>query len=378
MNSCTSRGSRLGAAPALVSCVIALGGGLGACADPGEASSPDGGIEPAPPVDPAGRFLLDSTFSLAEEPAAIVPALAILRSATDGPDDPGRFLVDHVVAHLPEGYARLVATTLAPYVAAYVQQRIDAFAPELAPAARELVVGLGRIATRFGTIEELAISRPVDPRGSRERHGDEPRRSREWHDGPRGSRRWHGDDPRGAGGDGAAHARHTLTGVSIDGVRFPFAMLGVTDEASDTRVTLIGDRLQIGAHAVRVPYGVLLRAGLDRVVVPGIVPGARDLASALTMLVDCDRLGELIANRVLVGSPSLYTGACIVALTRIAASIYDELPGAAHLADLSIAGEARAVDLDGDGPMDVIEDGTWTGMLSGVPLASSRFAGASP
>jgi hypothetical protein len=368
MSSPWSRCSALGAAPALVFCVSALAGGvLGACAEPGEASLPDGSIEPAPPIDPAGHFLVHSTFSLVEAPAAIAPALAILRSATDGPDDPGRFLVDHVVAHVPEGYARLVATTLAPYVAAYVQHRIDAFAPELAPAARELVVGLGRIATRFGTTEELAISRSDDPRGSHERRGDDPRGAGGWH-----------DDPRGSGGDGAAHARHTLAGVSIDGVRFPLAVLGVADEASDTRATLSGDRLEIGAHAVRLPYGVLLRVGLDRVIVPGIVPGASDLASALTTLVDCDRLGELIAGRVLVGAPSLYAGACVVALTRIAASIYDELPGAGNAAELTIAGVARAVDLDRDGPMDVIADGTWTGSLSGVPLASSRFAGASP
>src|SRR5262245_33334280 len=90
------------------------------------------------PIDPSGTFAATSSFALASPPAAAADALAELIAATDGPDDPSRYLIDLMIAKLPEGPARTYATAVAPYLAAYVNERITTVAPKLVDGARGL------------------------------------------------------------------------------------------------------------------------------------------------------------------------------------------------------------------------------------------------
>lgn len=345
------------AALALATCLVG-------CTDDPDATTPDG--MPAPrPLDPTGTFAVRSVFSLTAPPSSATAVLVELAGATDGPDDPSRFLVDRLVARLPEGQAQVVAAAVAPYVAAYVQQRIDSFAPELAPGLRALADGVHRLARRFGTTGTLHVEAQMGI-----------------------------DTPP------ALHATHTFTGFVADDVVVAFAPLGMADLSAHTTAALVPasttepappmspprdpsgvpegaervERLAIGEHAVAFPYGALLRLGVDRAVVPQTVPGARDLADAFDRLVDCDRLGEHVAAYLGIGSPELYATACSVALVRLAAEIYSrlDLPDV----ELSIAGHARAVDVDRDASVDALDAGVWTGRLGEAPLAASSFDGA--
>jgi hypothetical protein len=318
-----------------------------ACAEaPAAASSPDAAV----PLDPAGTYDLTSALSLSAAPAAAADALAELTAMTDGPDDPSRYLIDRMIEKLPDGSTKTYATAVAPYLAAYVNQRIAAVAPRFADGARALSAGLVRVAQRFGTTETFAIG------GKRESGIDAP-------------------------GDARALVR-TIVGLRFDRLAggdsadVRFAPLGLPDIAVTSRVVLERDQLAIDRHAIALPYRRLLRLGFDFAVVPEVVPGAHDLGTALAALVDCDQLGAAVAEWLEIGSASFYASACSVGLTAIASRLYARID-AIDVSSLALeaTGVAQAVDADGDGTMDAIAAGAWTGHFPDGTVAGN-FAGA--
>lgn len=286
------------------------------------------------PLDPTGTYEVHSTYSLIAPPAAAAMALAEFETATDGPDDPARFMIDRLVARIPEGRLQLVAAAVAPYLAAYVQQRIERVAPGLGAGVRALADGINNAARRFGLLERLTV----------------------------------GDDGR---------ARRVMHSARIEGIDIPFAPLGIADVAAECSVMVANDRLVFGEHGADLPYGALLHAAMDRVVVGRVVSGAPDLAVALAGLVDCEQMGILVAEYLGVGSPAIYGYACTAAVGHLAAEIYERLDSAGSVR-MNVAGAAHAIDLDGDGPADVIKSGTWSGTVGNAALALSIFEGAVP
>lgn len=325
----------------LVATLVALAvAPLCACTDE-RPVAPDG--MPAVPLEATGTFIVRSQFTLSAPPPGAAHVLAELTAATDGPDDPSRFLVDKLVGKLPEGRTQVVAAAVAPYIAAYLQQRIDSFAPELAGKLRMLADGLNQVARRFGTTQTLTV-------------------------------------------DELGNAQHVITGLEFGAsgrdVDIAFASLGMADVAMQTSVSLDnsldgssgGAGLAIANHAAMVPYGAVLRLGLDRVVVPHIVSGTLDLADAFAKVVDCDRLGVHVSEYMGIGSADLYAEACTLALMRLGAEIYERLE--TQPVQLSIAGRARVFDAGGNGSIDSIADGVWTGTLADAALGPSFFAGS--
>lgn len=302
---------------------------------------PDATPPPAVPTSPAGRFAVTSTFDLPVPPAA-EPVLATLAAATDGPDDPSRYLVDRMIATLPDGTVRTIASGAAPYVAAYLNARLADIAPRLVPGLAAISGGLARIASHVGTLETLEI-------------------------------------------DASGAAIRTITAVRFDVGAAPvlvhLADAGLADLGVATRVALDdAGHVTIGAHARGLPYGAWLRLGLDRAVIAGVAPGAPDLAAALAALVDCATIGALAADRIGLGSAGLYRTACQAAMTAIASELdariaaIDDPPVA-----LELTGTADAIDLDGDSVMDELRAGRWAGALwsaaARAPLDAASFTG---
>jgi hypothetical protein len=329
MSNTTSLRSLVFASLVFTSSVVTALGTTGCAEDPPD-GKPDGAS--SKPLDPVGVYEIHSSYSLVAPPAAAAMSLAEIEAATDGPDDPARYLIDRLIVRIPEGHVQVVAAAVAPYLAAYVQRRMEMFAPGLGDGLRALADGVNRIARRFGTLETLTIGR-----------------------------------------DG--RARRLIHGARVEGIDIPFAPLGLADVAAEADVTFAGDKVRFGEHGADVPYGTLLHAALDRVVVGRVVTGATDLSAALVGIVDCDALGAIVSEYVGVGSPALYAGACRTALTHLAAEIYARLDAAGN-ARMNVAGAATAIDVDGDGPADVIKSGTWSGTVGNAALALSIFEGA--
>jgi hypothetical protein len=288
-------------------------------------------IAPAPdaaPValSPVGHYDIRTQYVLAAPPPDAERVLAELQAATDGADDPARYLVDKLVTRLPEGDMQEVAARLAPYLAAYLQNRLSSFAPDLAPKVREMTSRMSEIAKRVETVEELTI-----------------------------------------GSDGTA--RRSVFALRFGPTAVDFAQIDPVLASA----TLSGDQLVIGTHALRMPYGSMLRAGFDHGVLPQVVPGAYDLANALGKLVDCNRLGALVAEWMGVGSPEFYARACSASLTLVAANVYEKV----HALDdeafvIEMMGIAHGRDVNADGGMDRVEEGRWIGAFGTAIFEGGR------
>jgi hypothetical protein len=247
---------------------------------------------------------------------------------------------------------------------------MTAVAPNFADGARGLAIGLSRIAQRFGTTETFDIVADGAFDGAHEAVDDDAAGASD-------------GDAASAPSDGrVGSVRRTIIGLRFDlhagrdvaDVRF--APLGLPDLSGKTRVALDGDHLTLDRHTLGLPYTKLLRLGFDFAVVPDVVPGAHDLAQALVELVDCNALGAAVSEWMGIGSPSFYATACRLGLSALASRIYDQIAAIdAAALPLDVGGEAWAVDANGDGPMDEIEMGTWTGSFAGIAVTSS-FAGS--
>src|SRR5262249_55018823 len=73
------------------------------------AAAPDGAPPWTIPPSPAGVFAITSTLDI-PVPAMADPVIAGLTAATDGPDDPTRYLIDRMIATLPDGTIKTIAT----------------------------------------------------------------------------------------------------------------------------------------------------------------------------------------------------------------------------------------------------------------------------
>ena len=281
------------------------------------------------PRDPSGGFAVATSLDLTPTPAAATVIEALDRAAAD----PSRFLLDRMIARLPAGPTRTVAMLAVPYVAAYLDVKLVEIAPKLAPGLQALASGFARIASHLQLLEAWQI----DPSGD---------------------------------------AVRTVPGVRFDvgpPTTLVFAAHGLADLAAVTRVELDSTgHLAIPRHALALRYGAIVRAGLDEVVAPSADPTAHDVASALSALVDCTRLGAAVADRVGLGTPALYSSACVAAMVAVAAELDEHVVAIdASPLVLELAGTGTGLDQDYDGTMDAIHDGRWTGAAGGQALAAT-------
>jgi len=321
------------------SVIGALASAVAAGCGPTPVTAPDAAVDVSTiPRTPEGTFTVTGQLDLATLPPPADQILVDLAAATDGPDDPARYLVDRVIAGLPDGTWKSLAQGVAPFVAPYIQSELAELAPRFGPGLRSIAAGLGSLAHHMGTLETLEIA----------------------HDG--GTVR-------------------TLRSMQLGTATIALRDEGLADAVAITRTNLDPrGTLAIGTHAVTLPYGRLLRLGLDRAVIPSVDPNVSDLSRALSDLVDCKRLGTSFATHAGIGWPGLYEAACTAGLTALANSIYDRMTLIdATPFQLTVNGTARGVDHDGDGTMDSITDGTWNGTTSYAsisgPLGTATFEG---
>jgi hypothetical protein len=288
----------------------------------------------------AGAYEVESELDLPLPPAATV-ALMPITAAIDDADDPSRYVLDRMVDELPDGTVKTIARDAVPLLASYLNARLTDVAPRLVSGLHALVLGLDRIERHVGTIESWQI----DAQGEM---------TRVFH---------------------AARFEVGSTPVEVE-----FAAQGQDDRVAMTHVTVEPTgRLAIAPHRMPLGYGALIRVGLDRAVIPGVDPGANDLPTVFADLIDCQRLGQMIADELGIGTVGVYRAACATAMIAIADEVYTRLAaidGAAPLV-LELAGTAQGSDADHDGSLDDVHAGTWTGTLDAVgPIGAASFVGA--
>ncbi|MFT3697660.1 MAG: hypothetical protein QM831_31235 [Kofleriaceae bacterium] len=302
-----------------------------------DVATPDAAVSTIPSKI-TGTYSIDGEIDLKTLPDPAIDVLTELSAATDSPDDPARYLIDRMIAAMPDGTWKSFAAGLADYVAPLLEVEIDKFAPNFAPGIRAMTQGLNGIAHHVSTVERITIA-----------------------------------------ADGTA--TRALLGLRLANVPVEFASGGVADQLALTHAQIdSAGTLAVGSHEMALPYGEMLKLGLDRAVIPGIDFNAGDLASALRDLVDCHTLGTEFAAKAAIGTAGMYETACSAAMISIADGVYDRLAAIdANAFVFDVNGTASGVDLNGDGQMDRISDGVWAGSVSyaGVkgPIGVATFSG---
>ncbi|HTR51420.1 MAG TPA: hypothetical protein VMJ10_11980 [Kofleriaceae bacterium] len=291
------------------------------------------------PRDPGGSFTVHSELDL-PLPAAATAAFQPLVDATDDPDDPSRYLLDRIVDQLPEGTVQTIARDAVPLLAAYLNEHLAEVAPRLVGGLDAIAQGLPAVARHVGTTETWIV------------------------------------DPAGGATRIVTAVRFAPNGAPVE--------LALAEHGLDDRVAAMQLELDhtgaiaIGNHALPFGYATLVRLGLDHAVIPGVDPGATDLGTALTDLANCTQLGELVANELDLGTPTVFAAACGAGMIAIASDVYARIAAIDATAPLALelSGHAIGVDIDHDGTMDEVGGGTWTGSLGDVgPVGAASFTG---
>jgi len=327
-------------------------------APPSSGGSDDGAgdqppSEPVKPLDATGTYALHSTFDLATNlPGTAGAVVNTIIAATDDNDDPTRWIVDQLIAQLPDGAIKTVLDTGELFLVGYLNDRVLEVAPDFVSTMVQVGHDFGQIATNFGLDETLALTRAGD----------------------------------------RYVAVHTVTGAHFQlgnqDARFVLANYRVANIVVDNIAVTMDDtgQLAIAAHDVPLAYGQVLRIGLDAAIIPLIDPSAQNLGELLDHAIDCAKVGAAIADAVKqltslpIGGPALFASACSDGLAAGAAYVYskiDEIDGPAL--QFGLTGTARAVDTTNDRAIDAIQSGTWSGTLSyagtPTPLIPAAFFG---
>jgi len=320
-------------------CAATVGGDDGPGGD-----GPGSGSGTGTPLTMQGRYALQSDFDIATNmPGTAGTAVNVFIAATDDPDDPTRYILDLLIAQLPDGGFKNTLKSSEGFVAGYLNDRLLDVAPNFITQIRDIGDKFGQVAHHFGTLETLDVN--------------------------------------------GGKATHTIQGLhfKVDGIEldFLFKDYGIKDVAVanvDVAMDQTG-KVTLGNHAVPLSMGAMLRIGLDEVVVPLVDPSATSMSDLLHGMVNCQAVGQYVYDAIGLGSPSTFESACNSGLTAGGHAIETQLSNLDTAAlEFGIQGTARAIDKNGDRMVDQIQTGTWSGTLSYVgqqaPLASGTFLGS--
>jgi hypothetical protein len=331
---------------------LALGTTAAGCGtDP---STPGGGgggggggdDQPPPPLDATGTYAMHSTFDLASNmPGTAGTVVNTIIAATDDRDDPTRWIVDQIIAQLPNGVIKSALITGEDFVVGYLNQRLLDLAPDFVSTMVLVGHDFGDIAKHFGLDETLALTKI---------------------------------------GDGYT-ATHSVVGVHYklgnqegDFLLTNYHVANVVIDNVAVTMDQSG-QLTIAAHNVPLAYGKLLRLGLDAAIIPLIDSSAHSLNDLLAHKVNCEAVGNAIGDAIGFGASTFKSG-CSAALVAGANLVYSKIDAIdATALQFGLNGNARAVDKNNDRRIDSIQTGTWSGTLAygttPTPLLPATFFG---
>ncbi|HEY4239415.1 MAG TPA: hypothetical protein VGM88_06340 [Kofleriaceae bacterium] len=337
---------------ALAACTANQAGGshTGSGDDDGDDGGGDDGGDTTPtPLTIDGAYTLRSSYDLATNiPGTVGDVINTIIAATDDPDDPTHWLLDELIDAMPGGTFKTLLENAEPFVTGYLNDRLLEWAPSFVTTMVNVGNNFGELAKHVGLNETLVIT----------------------------------------SADGQTLATRTITGVHFDvnnhptDIAFADAGISVAPVAGIAVTVDQTGKLTLAQNQIALPYGAILRLGLDAVVIPSIDPNATDLVSLMEDQVHCDLVGDAIADAIGFGGASTFESACHDALSAAADFIYskiDDISGVGLTIDAS--GVAKIIDTTGDHEADTIATGTWDGTASyggsdPAPLATATFFGS--
>jgi hypothetical protein len=330
--------------------VLALGATVVGCAADAPTVGGDGGgggggsNTPTAPLTAEGRYNLTSDFDIATNmPGTAGSVVNAFIAATDDGDDPSHWILDQLVAQLPDGSFKNAVKGSIPFVAGYLNDRLLQVAPQFVVTIRDMGNKFGQVARHFGTLETLDV--PAN-----------------------------------------GMATHTINGVHFTVDQVELSYMFKDYQLADVQVPNVGvqvdktGKLTIADHKIPLSYGKVLRLAMDEVIIPLIDPSAQNIEDILKNVVNCQAVGQYVYEAVGFGSPSTFQTACSAGLKAGSQVLYAQINKIdASALEFGINGIAKGVDKNHDGKMDSIQTGAWAGTLTysgnGAPLAHGAFFG---
>lgn len=288
--------------------------------------------QPDPKMDATGTYRVNSTFDL----AANMPGNSFLQgliAATDGADDPMRWVLDEIVEDMDDGTLKDFLQAAVPFVAPELNEEVTQLAPELVNRLKAVGQRTAELYKKFGVNETLVVS-------------------------------------LGAGADVSLIGKFTMDSVrfEVNGVPHDYLLADydidnvVTENVS---LTFTNDNmLAVGTRALPIQYGKLIRIGFDNAVIPAIDPNSHSLAQLLSNSVDCAAVGAALNAEIGIGGTAFWTSACNAGMTAAADKIYDAMIAEDLMINLNMSGSSRATDSNADWKIDRLQFGTWNGIMN--------------
>ena len=316
--------------------------------EPGIPTNPDDTDDAPRAIDPSGSYRLHSTFDIATNmPGTAGSFVNGLIEATDDPDDPMSWLLDQMIGSMQPGTFKTILENAKPFVAGALNAELTNLAPELVATVTEIGQRMAYMTKHFGVEEQLVV---------------------------------------------VSSDQQYVGTMTVDGVRFaidatttvdaPFYAHDLDDvTAAGLHIAYENNRLAIGDHALALPYGKLVRIGLDAAIIPAIDANATGLADLLDNVVNCQGVGQSIADSLDIGSAAFWNSVCLAGLDRAAGFVYDQLVAQDSMLDFNLTGSSRAADTNNDLKLDTLTFGEWAGTnefdAQIVPLAQpATYTGA--
>jgi hypothetical protein len=314
--------------------------------DPASCENPNPNPQPGS-TTADGRYRLQSEFDMATGlPGPVGDVVNMFIEATDDADDPAGWILDMAFAQVTDPTLRGILQGVRTVAAGLINDQILAIAPDFVGTMINVGDAFGQVARDFGTTSELNVV---------------------------------------LAGNGYT-ATHTVTGsvFKIDGQSYTFPYLDygmqniIVTNVPITYATT--GTFTIGNHEIPVSYGRVLRLALDELIIPTVDPQATSLGEMFQGLVDCDLVGQSIADQIGFGSGSTYSSLCTTGLLYAGTMIYDRLNQLdANAMRFQVTGTSRADDTNNDKKTDRITSGTWNGQVlyatTPSTLTNSTYAG---
>lgn len=313
-----------------------------------------GGGDDAPhAMDLNGKYKVQSTFDISSNmPGTVGVVVNDFIDATDDADDPTHWILDQIIAQMPNGTLKSLLSGAEPFVAGYLNDRLLNIAPSFVTTIIQVGNAFGDMAKHFGINETLDVS---------------------------------GANMTYTSVVTAYGAHFNINGNQTDLDFADYQIANIVDNNVGLTLDATG-KLDIAEHKLPVSYGKILRVGLDALIIPAVDSNATNLNELLADQIDCAAVGQAINDALASqfgygGGASTWQSACTAGLNYGAQTIYSKISDIDSSAlEFDMTGTAKAVDTNHDYKADALQTGKWTGTLSyagtPAPLAAATFTGA--
>ena len=131
----------------------------GGGSDTGGGGDTGGGDDVPTPLDATGKYHVQSTFDIASNmPGTVGTVVNDFIAATDDADDPTHWILDQIIAQMPNGTLKNLLSGAEPFVAGYLNDQLLDIAPDFVTTIVEVGNDFGDMAKHFGLNETFDIT----------------------------------------------------------------------------------------------------------------------------------------------------------------------------------------------------------------------------